>query len=176
MKRYWGLLLSEWVTTAIVVVVAIAVGFGMYVGDQRDSMVAKAEESLAAIKSQLATAVKTAVANRTLLTCDNSLVDAEVLANDYLKLTVQPMPINPANLGEGYVTAVVVESKKTADGNDTFNTARRLYKALDKSKAYTLRVREKDDDEIAFSILVTEDPVCAGSANPAGPGQGGSAT
>jgi hypothetical protein len=36
-----------------------------------------------------------------------------------------------------------------------------LYNSLEKTEEYTLRVRQKDDDGIAFSILVTDDHVCA---------------
>ena len=159
MKRYWGFLLSELMTAAIVVVVSVAVGFGLYVSGQRDSMVEQAEESLAAIKAQLTTAAE----NGTPLTCDNASVGASVLTNDYLTLTLKPILVTTANLEKGYAPAVVVESTKETDSGDTFDTAKRLYDSLEKAEEYTLRVRQKVDDEIAFSILVTDDPVCAGN-------------
>ena len=160
MKKYGGLLLSEWMTAGIVVVVGTAVGFGMYVSNERDTIVDNAQASLAAIKTQLAPVVESAISDGRLLQCDNGLVDADVLENDYLTLSLRPLPINPSDYSEGYLPSIYVSSKKEDDGNEIFDTAKRLHKSMDKEERFTLRLRKKEDDEIAFSIVVSDAPIC----------------
>lgn len=156
MKRYFGLLVSEIFTAGLVIVVLIGVGFGLWVSAERDAMVEQAEASLAAMKERIATAVD---AKETLV-CDNTLVDPGVLANDFLTLTVKPVLVEPANLKGGYTAGVWLRSEREADGNDTFETASRLLEAIEEDKETPVRIRTREDDELEYTILLSEVPVC----------------
>lgn len=158
MKKFSGFLLSEYVTAIIIIIVSIAVVFGLYVGHQRDTMVERAKDTLAAIETQLAAAAET----HTLQSCDNSMVGADVLANDYLTFSIKSLPINAANPKEGYAAAVFVECDRKADGNDALDTAKRLYKSLDEGDKYTVTRTKKDKDAIAFHVMFSDYPVCEG--------------
>ncbi len=152
--------MSEWVTGVIVIVVSLTVGFGFFVSNQRNATVDQTREALTAIKSQIGPVVKNAIADGTLLRCDDDLIGAEMLAHDYLTLSVRPLPINPYDYTEGFLPSVYVASNRKTDGNEIFDTAKRLHSSLDEEDTFTLRLRKKEDDEIAFSIVVSESPVC----------------
>ncbi|MFT7091379.1 MAG: hypothetical protein ACJAYW_001342, partial [Candidatus Azotimanducaceae bacterium] len=155
MKKMSGFVVSEYVTAVIILVVSVAVVFGLYVSNQRDNMVESAEASLEAVKMQAAAAAK----GGKLIACDDSLVEAEVLANGYISLSIRPTPIDESNLEEGYGAGIYVHSNKEADGSDTFVTAVRLHKAIkekDKEALRGLKIKKenKKEKDIEYSILL----------------------
>ena len=171
-KRYGGLLVSEWMTAGIIVVVGAVVAFGFLVGGERDAMVEQAEASLVEMQEWVSPAVESAVSRGTLLTCDGSMVDPGMLANEFLTLSVRALPVNTEDFSEGYMPSVYVEASEESDGNDTFVTAKRLHSSLDDAEAFEVRLRKKEDEEIAFSVILSASPVCtevAGQATPESP-------
>lgn len=162
MNKMRGFAVSEYVTAIIVVVVSIAVVFGLYVGHQRDNMVERAEASLVTVKTLAAAAA----ANGNLLTCDDSLVNADVLQNAFISLSIRPTPIDEANLEKGYGAGIYVHSNKAVDGNDTFVTALRLHETIKEKDEDSLRMvsiekENKKEKDIEYSILVSERAICA---------------
>lgn len=162
MKKMSGFIVSEYATAVIIAVVSIAVVFGLYVGNQRNSMVESAEASLASVKAQAAAAAE----SNNLIACDDSFVQADVLANAFISLSIRPTPIDESNLEEGYGAGIYVHSNKEADGNDTFVTALRLHEAIEEKDAASLRgVRiekaNKEEKDIAYSILLSERAICS---------------
>jgi len=163
-KKMSGYVVSEYVTAVIVVVVIIAVGFGFYVGGERDNMVESAGASLAAVKARADAAAE----GGKLIACDNSLVDADVLANAFLSLSIKPTLINPTDPEAGYGAGIYVHSNKKADGNEIFDTTKRLHKAFKENNKEALRsvkITERDEkrgigDAIEFSILASENAIC----------------
>lgn len=158
MKYQLGLILSEVVTYTMCVMVAAGVAFGFYVSSQRDAMVRLAEQSLASIKSTVEVVEK----KGELIPCSDDLVAAEVLENDFLDLTIKPMLMKPGDFASGYGVGVYVKSNRLEDGNDTFVTAEQLQTHLSESSVYPVRMSQQSEDEIAYSILVSEAPVCSG--------------
>jgi hypothetical protein len=82
MNKISGCVVSEVVTAIIIVIVIIAVGFCFYVGRERDAMVEAAESSLAVVKARADAAAE----DGKLITCDDSLVEDDVLANAFISL------------------------------------------------------------------------------------------
>ncbi len=130
MKRYFGLLVSEWVTAIMVIVVTIAVIYGFRVGGERDASVAKANDALEALKAR----AEEALALGEALRCDSSLLGPEVLQTPFLPLAILAVPVDPKDRSEGYAPALVVEVQKDQISGDTWDTAQRWLKALKKAQ------------------------------------------
>ncbi len=161
MRKIYGLLISEWVTAILGVVVSVAVGFGLYVSHERDNMVALAEASIETLQNQV---IATAEMG-TPIACDDSLANADVLANPFISLSIKPVRIDESNREAGFGPGVYVHSNKEADGNDTFVTAQRLHKALKEKDENALRkVRiekvNKKPVDISYAILLSDTAVC----------------
>lgn len=130
MKRYFGLLVSEWVTAIMVVVVTIAVLYGFRVGGERDASVAKANDALEALKAR----AEEALALGEALRCDSSLLGPELLQTPFLPLAIIAVPVDPKDRTAGYAPALVVEVQKDQVSGDTWDTAQRWLKALRKAQ------------------------------------------
>lgn len=130
MKRYFGLLVSEWVTAIMVVVVTAAVIYGFRVGGERDASVAKANDALEALKAR----AEEALALGEALRCDSSLLGPDVLQTPFLPLAVIAVPVDPKDRTAGYAPALVVEVQKDQVNGDTWDTAQRWLKALKKAQ------------------------------------------
>ena len=85
--RIGGLLISEWVTWIMIVVVIAAVGFGFVVGGERDAQADAAVASLDAVAARWAEAD----ARGEMLTCSDEAADAGLLSNEYLELELRPI-------------------------------------------------------------------------------------
>ena len=157
MRRYAGFLLSEYMTGLIVIVVGAAVAFGLYVGGQREAMLERAEVTIGAIRDRL----HSAAADEVALACDNTIVAPEVLANDYLSFDVRPVPVQSGDESAGYGAAIFIQGDKASDGNDTFLTAKKLLTKLDEDDEYDLLVTENEEEEVAYSVVLSEYAVCA---------------
>jgi hypothetical protein len=121
-SRVYGLLVSEWVTYGFVVLTVAAVVFGMRVGGERDAQVERAMATLEALGEE---AERVVAAGGTLY-CDDSLLDAERLANDYLTLSVRPAPIDEKDESQGFGPALYVSVVEKEVSGDTWDTAQRL--------------------------------------------------
>jgi hypothetical protein len=130
MKRYFGLLVSEWVTAIMVVVVTVAVIYGFRVGGERDASVAKANDALEALKARAEDALAVGEALR----CDSSLLGPDVLQTPFLPLSVIAVPVDPKDRSAGYTPALVVDVQKDQVSGDTWDTAQRWLKALKKAQ------------------------------------------
>jgi hypothetical protein len=130
MKRYFGLLISEWVTAIMVIVVTIAVIYGFRVGGERDASVAKANDALEVLKAR----AEEALALGETLRCDSNLLGDELLQTPFLPLAVIAVPVDPKDRSAGYAPALVVEVQKDRVNGDTWDTAQRWLKALKKAQ------------------------------------------
>ncbi len=130
MKRYFGLLVSEWVTAIMVVVVTAAVIYGFRVGGERDASVAKANAALEALKAR----AEEALALGEALRCDSSLLGPELLQTPFLPLAVIAVPVDPKDRSAGYAPALVVDVQKGKVDGDTWDTAQRWLKSLKKAQ------------------------------------------
>jgi hypothetical protein len=130
MKRYFGLLVSEWVTAIMVVVVTIAVIYGFRVGGERDASVAKAGDALEALKAR----AEEALALGEVLRCDSRLLGPELMQTPFLPLAVIAVPVDPKDRTVGYAPALVVDVQKDQVSGDTWDTAQRWLKALRKAQ------------------------------------------
>jgi hypothetical protein len=69
----------------------------------------------------------------------------------------------------GYGASIYVHSNKKADGNEIFDTAKRLHKTIKEKDEEVLRavkIIKRDEkkgiaDDIVFSILASADAICA---------------
>ncbi len=156
MKRYAGLLASEWVTAGIVAVVGTAVGWGIFVGGQRENMVESAKQTIAAVRAAAAAAAE----KETLLACNNAMVEESVLRNDYLTFTIGTLPVPAEGEQTRHSAAIFLRTEKEVDSNDTFQTTKALHKALDEDDAITLKTTKHNEDEIAFAVVLSEFPIC----------------
>lgn len=120
--RMWGLAVSEWVVYSFIVITVIAVIFGYLVGGERDGQAERAMATLAALTEK----AESRVAAGGELVCDNTLLDSELLANDYLTLSISQAPINEEDesLGDGPALYVSVVEEEVS--GDTWDTAKRL--------------------------------------------------
>lgn len=120
--RVFGRAVSEWVTYSFIAVSILAVIFGSRVGDERD---AQAERAMATLSALTDAAENQAAAGR-LLVCDETLLDPQLLTNDYLTLSIRPAPIDEGNKSLGYGPALFVSVVEKEVSGDTWDTAKRL--------------------------------------------------
>lgn len=142
--RIGGLLISEWVTWIMVVVVAAAVVFGFVVGGERDAQADAAVASLEAVAARWAEADARGEA----LTCSPESVDGELLSNEFLTLALQPIALDVDDPAAGRGPGVLIEVYGKRDGNDALETARSLLKQLKEAeKGDEDDARADSDDE-----------------------------
>jgi hypothetical protein len=120
--RFLGRAVSEWVVYSFIAFSVIAVIFGSMVGGERD---AQAERAMATLAALTEAAENKASAGSTLV-CDDRLLDPELLANDYLTLTIGQAPIDEDNKSLGYGPALYVSVVEKEVSGDTWDTAKRL--------------------------------------------------
>jgi hypothetical protein len=130
MKRYFGLLVSEWVTAIMLVVVTVAVIYGFLVGGERDASVRDADDALAALKAR----AEGALARGETLRCDSALLAPEQLETAFLSLAIAAVPVDPKDPAAGYAPAIVVDVQKDQVSGDTWDTAQRWLKSLKKAQ------------------------------------------
>ncbi len=118
----FGRAVSEWVTYSFIAFSVIAVIFGSRVGGERD---AQAERAMATLGALTEAAENKAAAGRALV-CDETLLDPELLANDYLTLSIRQAPIDEDNKSLGYGPALYVSVVEKEVSGDTWDTAKRL--------------------------------------------------
>ena len=127
--RVFGRAVSEWVTYSFILFCVIALIFGSIVGGERDAQAERAMATLQALKEK---AEKTAVSGSPLI-CNNALLSAEQLANEYLSLTVRKALIDPEDKSLGYGPALYVNVVEKEVSGDTWDTARRLMNLVKKA-------------------------------------------
>ena len=120
--RIGGLLVSEWVTWIMIVVVIAAVGFGFIVGGERDAQADAAVASLDAVAARWAQAD----ARGEMLVCSDEAVDAGLLSNEFLELELRPIALDADDPSAGRGPGVLIEIYGKRDGNDALETARSL--------------------------------------------------
>lgn len=120
--RVFGRAVSEWVTYGFIVFTVIAVIFGSRVGGERD---VQAERAMATLEA-LTEAAEAKAAAGSPLVCDDTLLDPELLANDYLTLSIRQAPINEDDKSLGYGPALYVDVVEKEVSGDTWDTAQRL--------------------------------------------------
>ena len=151
--RIGGLLISEWVTWIMIVVVIAAVGFGFVVGGERDAQADAAVASLDAVAARWAEAD----ARGEMLACSDEAVDAGLLSNEYLELELRPIALDADDPSAGRGPGVLIEIYGKRDGNDALETARRLLKQLEEAEKgeddEEHADREEDEDEDQNSRL-----------------------
>ena len=152
--RFLGRAVSEWVTYTFIVLCIIAVIFGSIVGGERDAQV---DRAMAALEVLEETAEIQASSGAELI-CDNSLLTPELLANDYLTLSVGQAPINEDDKSLGYGPALYVSVVEKEVSGDTWDTAKRL---MDRVKEMGEEEAEKEDpsaeQRIATTVAVDND-------------------
>ncbi|MEE4298435.1 MAG: hypothetical protein V2J24_03240 [Pseudomonadales bacterium] len=121
-QRFYGLLVSEWVTYTMIVIVVAATIFGFKVGGERD---AQAERAMATLDALTEEAERITAGGRSLV-CDDTLLDADLLANDYLTLSIRPAPIDEDDESQGFGPALYVDVVEDEVSGDTWDTAKRL--------------------------------------------------
>jgi hypothetical protein len=156
MNKAAGLLTSEIVTYVLIAAIVVAVAFGMFVSSERDDMVELAQVSIETIR-QLSEA---AAGDDNPLVCDNSLVTADVLANDFLSLSIKPILKNEEDDSAGFGPGLHVLSNKEEDGNDVFVTAKRLYESIKENDEDRLREFVNEDDRIEYFVLISDTVSC----------------
>jgi len=162
--RLLGLAVSEWFVYSFIAIAAIAGIFGYLVGGERDAQAERAMATLAAHKEE----AESRVAAGGKLICDNTLLDSELLANDYLTLSIGQAPINEKDesLGDGPALYVSVVEEEVS--GDTWDTAKRLMalvkeagkeKEKEKAKEETSVTADSLRRDIASNVDATEDKV-----------------
>ncbi len=139
--RVFGRAVSEWVTYSLIAFCVIAVIFGSIVGGERD---AQAERAMATLSALTAAAEKKAAAGRALV-CDDTLLDPELLANDYLTLTIRQAPLNEEDKSLGYGPALYIDVVEKEVSGDTWDTAKRLMELV--KEAGEKAAEEASEDE-----------------------------
>lgn len=122
LRRVYGLLVSEWVTYGMLAIVVGALIFGFKVGGERDT---QAERAMATLDALTEEAERVFASGRTLV-CDDRLLDAETLANDYLTLSIRPVPIDEDDESLGFGPGLHVDVVEDEVSGDTWDTAKRV--------------------------------------------------
>jgi hypothetical protein len=146
--RFHGLLVSEWVTYGLIVAVIVAVVFGVRVGGERDAQAERAMATLDALGEE----AERVVAAGGVLYCDDRLLDADLLENDYLTLSIRPAPIDDKDESLGFGPALFVDVAEADVPGDTWDTAQRLMalvKKKGKEDAEATADRSRPVDDVA---------------------------
>lgn len=156
-QRVYGLLVSEWVTYGFVVLTVAAVVFGMRVGGERDAQAERAMVTLEALGEE----AERVVAAGGVLYCDDRLLDAELLENEYLTLSIRPAPIDEKDESLGFGPALYVDVVEKEVSGDTWDTAKRLMDLVKEKGKEEAEAREARaptvDEEIAAADEEDED-------------------
>ncbi len=154
--RLFGRAVSEWVVYSFIAFSVIAVIFGSMVGGERD---AQAERAMATL-SALTEAAENKAAAGSALVCDDTLLDAELLANDYLTLSVRQAPIDEDNKSLGYGPALYVSVVEKEVSGDTWDTAKRLMNLVKEAGEKEAEASEDRSGRIiAANVASSEDDV-----------------
>jgi len=151
--RVYGLLVSEWVTYSFIVIAVAALFFGLVVGGERD---AQAERAMATLDA-LAEEAERVVAGGRALSCNESLLDSERLANEYLSLSVRPAPIDEDDESLGYGPALYVSVAEEEVSGDTWDTAQRLMALVKEAGAEQADASEDRPRRIDGDVAAGED-------------------
>jgi hypothetical protein len=151
-SRVYGLLVSEWVTYGFIVVTVAAVLFGMRVGGERD---AQAERAMATLEA-LGEEAERVVAAGGALYCDDRLLDAERLENDYLELSIRPAPIDEDDESLGSGPALYVSVVEDEVSGDTWDTAQRLMELVKKRGKEEAEAREERSPSAEDGVAAEE--------------------
>lgn len=147
-QRWHGLYVSEWVTYSMIIIVIAATIYGVRVSGERD---AQAERAMTTLDT-LAEEAERVFVRGGALSCDDTLLDDEQLANDYLTLSVRPAPIDEDDESLGYGPSLYVDVVEEEVSGDTWDTAQRLM-ALVKERDR----EEAEDAEEAGAAGAAED-------------------
>ncbi|MCR9258901.1 MAG: hypothetical protein NXH95_04205 [Pseudomonadaceae bacterium] len=120
--RFLGRAVSEWVVYSFIAFSISAAIFGSMVGGERDAQAERAMVTLSALTE----AAENKAAAGSALVCNDSLLPPELLANDYLTLSIRQAPINEDNKSLGYGPALYVSVEEKEVSGDTWDTAKRL--------------------------------------------------
>ncbi|XOV85478.1 MAG: hypothetical protein ACFHXK_10245 [bacterium] len=152
--RLFGRAVSEWVVYSFILFSVIAVIFGAKVGGERD---AQAERAMATLAALTEVAEKQAAAGKVLI-CDNTLLDAELLANDYLQLSIRKAPFDEDNKSLGYGPALHISVVEKEVSGDTWDTAQRLMELVEEAGEEDVRASEDRSGRIlAANVASGED-------------------
>ena len=94
------------------------------------------------------------------LVCDNTLLDSELLANDYLTLSISQAPINEKEESLGYGPALYISVEEEEVSGDTWDTAKRLMelvKEAGKEKEETDANKDSVRSDTASNVAANED-------------------
>jgi hypothetical protein len=149
--RVFGLAVSEWVVYSFIAITAVAVIFGYMVGGERDAQAERAMATLAALTE----VAENRAAMGGDLVCDNTLLDSELLANDYLTLSISQAPIDEEEESLGFGPALYVSVVEEKVSGDTWDTAKRLMDL----------VKEAGKEEEKEETDVSEDSVRSDAAS-----------
>jgi len=141
--RMFGRAVSEWVVYSFIAFSVIAVIFGSMVGGERD---AQAERAMATLGALTEVAENKAAAGSPFV-CDDTLLDPELLVNDYLTLSIRQAPIDEDNKSLGYGPALYVSVVEKEVSGDTWDTAKRLMDLVEKAGKKEDEVAELEEDK-----------------------------
>lgn len=155
--RVLGLAVSEWVVYSFVLITAIAVIIGLQVGGERDTQVERAMETLAALTEE----AENRFAATGELVCDNTLLNSELLENEYLTLTISQAPIHPKNKSLGNGPALYISVVEEEVSGDTWDTADRLKEFIEEVGKEESEANEDDAQRdtvsnVASNVAVDE--------------------
>jgi hypothetical protein len=154
--RFLGRAVSEWVVYSFIIFSVIAVIFGRMVGGERDAQAERAMATLAALTE----AAENKAAAGSALVCDDALLDSELLANDYLTLSIRQAPIDEDNKSLGYGPALYVSVVEKEVSGDTWDTAKRLKGLVEEAgKKEAQASEERSGRIIAANVASDEDDV-----------------
>ena len=149
--RFLGRAVSEWVVYSFIIFSVIAAIFGSMVGGERD---AQAERAMATLAALTEAAENRASAGSTLV-CDDRLLDPELLANDYLTLTIGQAPIDEDNKSQGYGPALYVSVVEKEVSGDTWDTAKRLMDLVKEAGKKEAEANEDRSDRIIATNIAS---------------------
>lgn len=149
--RIFGRAVSEWVTYSLIVFCVVAVIFGSIVGGERD---AQAERAMATLNALTEAAEAKATAGSALI-CDDTLLDAELLANDYLTLSIRQAPIDEGNKSLGFGPALYVSVVEKEVSGDTWDTAKRLMELVKEAGEKEAEAREDRESRIIAASVAS---------------------
>ena len=154
--RFLGRAVSEWVVCSFIAFSVIAVIFGSIVGGERDAQAERAMATLGALTE----AAENKAAAGSILVCNDTLLDPELLANDYLTLSIRQAPIDEDNKSLGYGPALYVSVVEKEVSGDTWDTAKRLMDLVKEAGEKEAQASEDRSGRIiAANIASGEDEV-----------------
>ena len=151
MKHNAGFTILEMLIGIGIVAILATVSVGVYMNYQESAETLDALGTIRVLREEFTTRSETADG---LVACDDRLVEPGGLDDPYMKLSVQPVMLDPADAAAGYGAGLVVSAEVDRDGPRGIAAANRLMEQV-KTQGASVSDEVVTSSAVGFTVLLT---------------------